>query len=399
LNRLKKQGKEKLNMNIVYAGEELPKSFKKSIFLAGPTPRSEEIKSWRLDAVKILEKLGYDGVVFIPEPRNGEKFPEYDEQYDWECKMMDLSDCITFWIPRKLRSDFENIALTTNIEWGKYWRSGRIVIGFPKDAEKMRYIEKMLPEENIQKNDTLEDTIKCTLNFIGEGSYRENGECLIPSLIWQTETFQDWYLSQKNIGNYIINAQQRFVYKPAPKKDFVFMWIMYINMYITAENREKSNELVLSRTNLTGCVLYQKCENLMGTKIILVKEYRTSVNNSCGYVYEIPGGSSKKKKPNEKVITSEIKEELGFKIDINKIKFIQGRQMMGTLTAQKNYLYSYELDNEEMDIILKESKTTHGVIEDTELTYIEIKTLKEILEEDLLDWTNIGMIMKVLNCN
>ena len=40
---------------------------KKSIFLAGPTPREEKVASWRVDAVKKLEELGFDGVVFVSE--------------------------------------------------------------------------------------------------------------------------------------------------------------------------------------------------------------------------------------------------------------------------------------------------------------------------------------------
>ena len=38
-----------------------------SIFLAGPTPRSNDIKSWREEAIKILEQLEFEGIVYIPE--------------------------------------------------------------------------------------------------------------------------------------------------------------------------------------------------------------------------------------------------------------------------------------------------------------------------------------------
>ena len=41
-------------MEVVYAGEEMPEKFSKSIFLAGPTPRNpEEQESWRPDALEI----------------------------------------------------------------------------------------------------------------------------------------------------------------------------------------------------------------------------------------------------------------------------------------------------------------------------------------------------------
>ena len=39
----------------------------------------------------------------------------------------------------------------------------------------------------------------------------------------------------------------------------------------------------------------------------------------------------------------------------------------------------------------------HQGDESGERTYVEIKTLEEILSDDLLDWSNIGMILSVLN--
>lgn len=58
-------------MEVIYALEDMPDTFTKSIFLAGPTPRNkDEVESWRPDALKILEDKGFDGVVFIPEPES-----------------------------------------------------------------------------------------------------------------------------------------------------------------------------------------------------------------------------------------------------------------------------------------------------------------------------------------
>src|SRR3989338_6807118 len=118
-------------MQIVYTGEEFPQSWKKSIFLAGPMPRSRKVKSWRPEAIRILEKLGYDGVVFYPEDRDGGWRQDYTAQANWEHAGLDAADCILFWVPRQLKT---MPAFTTNIELGLYAKSGRIVLGAPKDA-------------------------------------------------------------------------------------------------------------------------------------------------------------------------------------------------------------------------------------------------------------------------
>lgn len=62
-------------MIINYSDQEIIKG-KKSIFLAGPTPRKEDIVSWRKEAIKILEENNFDGIVYVPEyssmkPRSG----------------------------------------------------------------------------------------------------------------------------------------------------------------------------------------------------------------------------------------------------------------------------------------------------------------------------------------
>ena len=40
---------------------------KKSIFLAGPTPRGENQISWRKKACEILERLNFEDIVYVPE--------------------------------------------------------------------------------------------------------------------------------------------------------------------------------------------------------------------------------------------------------------------------------------------------------------------------------------------
>lgn len=53
-------------MIINYSDQEVIRN-RKSIFLAGPTPRGENIESWRKYACQFLEKNGFDGVVYVPE--------------------------------------------------------------------------------------------------------------------------------------------------------------------------------------------------------------------------------------------------------------------------------------------------------------------------------------------
>ena len=53
-------------MIVNYSDQEVLKN-QKSIFLAGPTPRGENVESWRTKACNIIEQLGFDGIVYVPE--------------------------------------------------------------------------------------------------------------------------------------------------------------------------------------------------------------------------------------------------------------------------------------------------------------------------------------------
>src|SRR6185437_2708590 len=94
-----------------------------SIFLAGPTPRKEEVPSWRPDALKVLESLGFQGTVYIPEHEGRTKEGyDYLTQVEWEYECLEGAGVICFWVPRKTP---DMPAFTTNVEFGRYVGSGR----------------------------------------------------------------------------------------------------------------------------------------------------------------------------------------------------------------------------------------------------------------------------------
>lgn len=117
---------------------------KGSIFLAGPTYRvykdgEKTPTSWRNEAVDFLQQIEYNGVVCIPEYQDN-MIPRgwtLQKQVLWEIDMMQNATVIAFWIPRNMET---LPALTTNIEFGEYLHSKKIVVGGPQHAEKNEYL-------------------------------------------------------------------------------------------------------------------------------------------------------------------------------------------------------------------------------------------------------------------
>lgn len=380
------------SINLVYAQEEFPKTITKSIFLAGPTTREDGITQWRKEAIQLLQNMNYDGTVFIPEIRDGIFNNKYNDQVEWEQKCLDACDCILFWIDREYSE-----GLTTNIEWGKYQHSEKIAVGFPKESKHNKYIEYECNNFQIPIHNNLNELIKFAVDFIGDGAKRTDGECYVPLNIWNTSMFQNWYKSQRDTGNELQFARVNYVFK-MPKAKKIFLWILYVKVYIKEEDRVKENEFVVSRTDISSVVIYKKDYNdILNSDIILIKEFRSPVCNDESMVYEIPGGSSITDKDAFETIISEINEETGLSFDSNRLIFENSRQLMATLSSHKCYLYSIEINEDELTEIKKKENSVNGVEEDTERTYLKIMKMEDILENNLLDWSNIGHILSVLN--
>lgn len=128
-------------MRVIYSDQKitgLENEF--SIFLVGPSPRKSGIVSWRIEALQILERLKFEGVVLVPERSNKEAQFDYDDQVDWEDEGLQGVNLIVCWVPRQLPL---LMGLTTNFEIGRYLDSGRLIYGRPNDADKIRYLDKM----------------------------------------------------------------------------------------------------------------------------------------------------------------------------------------------------------------------------------------------------------------
>lgn len=144
-----------------------------AIFLAGPT--SDDLnQSWRIEALKFLKHINFNGVVYVPEPSDGwtgiAKWPEFPELYRWEVDRLTVSDCIMFWIPR----DFSEVgrmsdgspkvsmpATNTNVEFGKYAHQENVVYGRPPSAPLMKYLDEYY--KDINKKNGWERLIHTTL--------------------------------------------------------------------------------------------------------------------------------------------------------------------------------------------------------------------------------------------
>ena len=379
-------------MIITYARTAPPEQFSSAIFLAGPTPRGSNAASWRPDALDILRASGFDGVVFVPEDEAGGMSGTYEAQVEWEERCLKMSDCIVFWIPRELST---MPGFTTNIEWGVWHDSGRAVFGAPKDAPKMRYLRHYAEKYRVPHAETLEETLAAALEMVGEGAQRAGGERDIPLHIWRRPGFQSWYRALLAAGNRLDGADLEWQYRGGPGRRFLFCWALRVNVHVTSEGRNKRGEFVLTRPDIASVLAYYPGETLMDCRIVMVREFRSPGVSADGFVHELPGGSDPHANAGAEVAADELVQETGVRVDASRLRPCATRQCFATLMSHRAHLFAVELTKEEFATFRAEEGHMHGE-HASERTVVELFTVRELLANELIDWTHLGMILSVL---
>lgn len=392
-------------MQLVFSDQALPSSVTKSLFLAGPSPRTLDEIEWRQEAIRVLKELNYDGTVFVPVPSY--RFQEgrldaatwdYTNQVSWEVAARKMADVIAFWIPRvidRTKEDLGMPGLTTNFEMGEDLHSAKLVYGRPDYAVKCRYLDMRAQEFGLPVHRTLDGLLRDAVSRLGTGSYRKGGERNVPLFIWQSEAFQAWYANLKAAGNRLDDADLSAAIVVG--KQHLFAFVLHVNVWVESEQRHKSNERVFFRKDVSSVVaVYRDGET---THLALVREFRSTVSNPQGFVYEFAGGSTAKSGVDPQVnAQQELSEEMGLLVaDESRFRLVGNRQLAATFSSHKAQVYAIELTREEF-ARLKDAAATKQVFGDgggCERTFVEVTTVDKVFELPV-DYSTLGMLFEAL---
>ncbi len=386
-------------MNVIYAQEPFPEQVTSSIFLAGPTPRSSAVPSWRPLALALLEQAGFDGVVYLPEPRGG-TWADYIGQVEWESEGLNRCDCALFWIPRDLTPDENGYprmgGLTTNDEWGAWKTSGKVILGTPPPTKSMHVSYQRYYAEKYKAPlfNALDLTIQEAVRRVTPGASRVAEECQIPLNIWQTPSFQGWYQAMRNAGNRLNKA--RVVWTLQFGAEPPILWALDASVYVRATGRIENTEIVVGRPDISTVVVWARAPSLRETEILIVREFRSAVRTLDGNVRALPGGSSKEHGSPLQTAIDELKEETGFILPAERLMPLPQRQVSASISTFCSDVFSAEITAAEMAQVKAARGSVHGVVEDGERTVIEVATVGDLLDRPLTDWATLGMIFTAL---
>jgi nucleoside 2-deoxyribosyltransferase/8-oxo-dGTP pyrophosphatase MutT (NUDIX family) len=381
-------------MHIVYVFQPFPHTFHKSLYLAGPTPRDPAAQSWRPHAIHLLHALAYDGVVFLPESPDGQRYGDYDQQMAWELEAMRRSDVLLFWIPAE-RETFP--AYTTRVEFGFQVHSGKVTLGMPRDAYETRYMEKLAQYYHLRPYQTLPETVMAALAKVGEGAARSGAECLVPLEIWRAPHFQEWYAAQTAAGHTLVDVPNiEWVFRVGADRAFPLFIALHVAMRVHGEDRIKANEAVIIRPSIVTVCAYCPGETKAQDRFILVKEYRTSVMNAQGFVFELPGGSSARPGVDPLTVAiDELAQETGLQFAQERFRMLRQQQIAATMVANQAFLFVVRLEPAEMDALAARQGDIHGNRAETEHTSLYVFTRQQLMEGQWIDYATLGQIALV----
>jgi 8-oxo-dGTP pyrophosphatase MutT (NUDIX family) len=327
-------------------------------------------------------------VVFVPEAAGGGLTGSWQAQVEWEDQRLHEADAIAFWVPRDLAT---LPGFTTNVEWGRWEGSGKVVLGSPTGAPGTRYLRHYADRHGTPVAGSLPETVAAAVALIGGGARRAGVERRVPLTVWRTASFQRWYQAQRGAGNQLRDARVVWtLHTPAT----LHYWALHATVWVAAEDRVKDNEVVLSRPDTSVVVLYRRGATLDDTTVVLVREFRVAASTPDGYVHELPGGSGPGPPPAQAI--AEVREETGLTLDADRLRYHGSRQLVATMSAHHAHLFSAELTRGELARARLAARGTFGEPGTTERTYVEVTTVGEIRGASTVDWSTLGMLLDIL---
>lgn len=375
----------------VYAGQQPPESWDACMFIGGSAPGpSSPAPPWQPEVIALLrERWTSDGrlVVFVPEPGSCAR-GDVGKFADWYDRAVDIADVMMFWWP----DDAEpRLVSTSLVAWND---SQRVVHGTPSHGPQSRYLLKYADAHAISTATTLAHMVSTALDKIGSGAPRTGGEREVPLPVWRADSFQRWYSAQTSAGNTLLGARQVWTFNAGTQRLLLY-WALHVSMHVAAEDRVKSNEVVISRPDISVMALYKPGTTLDDTIVVLIREFRSPASTPDGFVHELPGGSGPVPGDPLDQAVSEAEEETGLAIDITRIQIHGSRQLAATLSAHHAHLFAAEITDDELARLRAPRSRPHGA-GDTERTWPEITTFGEIRRKRPVDWATLGMIAEVL---
>jgi hypothetical protein len=220
---------------------------------------------------------------------------------------------------------------------------------------------------------------------------RETVQAGVPADIGRTPGFRHWHQAQHEAGNRLESAEVLWSFRA--EDGIADFWAMRVAVHVGAEDRIKSNEVVISRPDTSVVALYQPGATLDETVVVLVREFRSSARTSDGFAHELPGGSGHSDDPLVQA-AAELKEEVGFAVELNRLRDLGSRQAVASQSTHQIHLFSAQITDAELAFLRTQTGVHAGG--GSERTWVEVSTFGDVRRARSVDWATLGLLVQAL---
>src|SRR5262249_43299018 len=137
--------------------------------------------------------------------------------------------------------------------------------------------------------------------------------------------------------------------RAGPERDWLFLWVLAVDVYVQAEGRNKRNEVVIGRPDAAQVVLLLRAADPLESRVVLVREFRSAAATADGFVHETPGGSSFSGVTDPlAVAVEEVAEEVGLRLLPSRLRALGARQLAPTILSHRAHAFVVELTAAEL---------------------------------------------------
>lgn len=213
--------------------------------------------------------------------------------------------------------------------------------------------------------------------------------------ITESPHFRAWKGTLENAGNTLEKFEPLWTFEVG--NGFPFAFAAKVDIRVIEEGRNKSNEFILSRPDISHVVVLRRDdEDLLNSDVVMVREFRSTSRTLDGFIRECPGGSGFKPMNPRENAAKELEEELGLVVDPERLSQLASKQVCGTFSTHKAHVFVLELTDDEF-AALHADKEARGVTAEGERTYVETCKAHALFRSDY-DWSNTGMVLMALLC-
>jgi len=382
-------GQSQNRPTVVYLGEALPPAFGASVFLAGSTGLA-----WREELFALLSQAAFDGVVFVPEPRQGAAPSDAARHEAWRAEALTITDVLV------LHATEGSIGPGALSLWADWLRTGRMIVcGSHGEGLSRQSAQRLLFA------DTLADVAALILKFLRPGAVRRAGERTVPLSLWRSPSFQSWYRALSRAGHFLEEVDVEWTHRSRGMGRPPFLWAMRPRVRVRGERRQLSGEVVIGRADVSVAVLYhrQAGSEPLDTQVVLVREFRAAVRNRGGFAWMLPGGSAaqagERRSDPRHTAVQEVFEETGLRLPSEQLQAIVSgdRQLVASLASYHAQVFRAELSDDQLATLRATAAAGKALgATPSERCFVSVRRLGEVLSDPDFDWSHLGMLMFAL---